>query len=523
MDVAKDILAMYFRISKEDLDLSAGSESNSITNQRLLIRDYYHAHSDLHKYEPVEFVDDGFSGTSFARPQFEAMLQSIRAGEIGCVIVKDLSRFGRNYLEVGNYLDMILPLYGIRFISVTDNFDTEQFKGSTGGMDVALRNLINGLYSADLSKKVRSAMRTRNRRGEYGGASPLYGYQLDPQNRKHLIVDENVRHVVEMIFEDCLSGMTQRQIARKLNTLGIPSPLEYKRPSGQVYNGRTTEEKSVWIQAVIKRILNDERYTGKMVSYTRVAERIGSNRTVPVPREDWIIVPNTHEAIIPEEVFQQVQLALSSRRRGGNNSVGSYKRSSIFVCGYCGRRLQRRSGMSDNHLRCPKADTVLDAPCKNVNFSVSSLEAAVLEPLRMICQIRTPSTVSIGSDSDVSLERIRNDRKRASDAIARIAARKTDLYEKYRSGKITKDGYIRIQIEEAEKRKESEAILSRCDKEEQRIVAEKAMQKAGDCGPDRFKTYDANTICEFVSEVRVFDENRIQLHLTFGDWCHSEI
>lgn len=166
-------LAFYIRLSAEDADLksSGKAESNSVTNQRKLLRDYYEQHTELCEYEVVEFCDDGYTGTNFDRPQFMLMMEQIRRREIQAIMVKDLSRFGRDYLEVGAYLELILPLFGTRFISANDNFDSDNFIGTTGGLELALRNLINGLYSRDLSVKVRSANKTRSRRGEYWGGA----------------------------------------------------------------------------------------------------------------------------------------------------------------------------------------------------------------------------------------------------------------------------------------------------------------------------------------------------------------
>ena len=196
-------LAMYIRLSVEDGDLRASqekSESNSVTNQRKILQSYRDQHSDLRSYRVVEFCDDGYSGTSFERPNFKKMMEMVRHGEIQCILVKDLSRFGREYLEVGAYLELILPLFGTRFVSVGDAFDSNDYIGTTGGMELALRNLVNGMYSKDLSLKIRSAVKTRNRRGMYWGGQAFYGYRLDPADKHKLLVDEAVRATIERIF-----------------------------------------------------------------------------------------------------------------------------------------------------------------------------------------------------------------------------------------------------------------------------------------------------------------------------------
>ena len=200
----KKKMAMYIRLSMEDEDIRASdskTESNSVGNQRKLLLDYYHSHPQIQNYEIIEFCDDGYSGTNFKRPRFMDMMELVRQREIHCIMVKDLSRFGREYLEVGAYLELILPLFGTRFISVNDGFDSSDYVGTTGGLELALRNLINGLYSKDLSIKVRSAIKTRNRRGQYWGGGAFYGYLTDPKDKHKLIVDEDTRSVVEDIFE----------------------------------------------------------------------------------------------------------------------------------------------------------------------------------------------------------------------------------------------------------------------------------------------------------------------------------
>ena len=251
------MLAFYIRLSAEDADLKSSekAESNSVTNQRKLLRDYYEQHTELCEYEVVEFCDDGYTGTNFDRPQFMLMMEQIRRREIQAIIVKDLSRFGRDYLEVGAYLELILPLFGTRFISENDNFDSDNFIVTTGGLELALRNLINGLYSRDLSVKVRSANKTRSRRGEYRGGSAFYGYRLDPKDKHHLLVDQETAPVVVRIFEECIAGKTAAQIARALNDDDIPSPASYKEKNGEFYNGRILEEKQIWVACTVLRII----------------------------------------------------------------------------------------------------------------------------------------------------------------------------------------------------------------------------------------------------------------------------
>ena len=330
-DIPDKVLAFYIRLSSEDRDLKTNAlknESNSVFNQRRLLQDYYDTHESLHGYEVIVFCDDGVTGTHFDRPKFDELIEMARNQEIHCIMVKDLSRFGRNFLEMGNYLELILPLYGVRFISINDAFDSDDYLGVTGGLELALRNLINNMYSRDLSTKVRSAFRTRNLRGEYWGGNGFYGYQVHPHNKKSLIVDEQVRDIIVMIFESCVAGMTTSEVAQMLNDMGIPSPLEHKRRNGGFYNGVVKEETGIWLKGAVRKILTDERYTGKMITNTRETEEVGKPKMRSLPRDQWIIVPGTHEAIISEELFRAAQNALQGRIRNVNKNTAGNENSS---------------------------------------------------------------------------------------------------------------------------------------------------------------------------------------------------
>lgn len=187
------------------------------------------------------------------RPNFKKMMEMVRHGEIQCILVKDLSRFGREYLEVGAYLELVLPLFGTRFVSVGDAFDSNDYIGTTGGMELALRNLVNGMYSKDLLLKIRSAVKTRNRRGMYWGGQAFYGYRLDPADKHKLLVDEAVRSTIERIFAWCIAGKSTMEIAKRLNALKIPSPAAHKRQNGEHYNGRVLEKETLWLGGTVEK------------------------------------------------------------------------------------------------------------------------------------------------------------------------------------------------------------------------------------------------------------------------------
>lgn len=515
-------LAMYIRLSVEDGDLRTSpdkSESNSITNQRKILQSYREQHSDLRSYHIVEFCDDGYSGISFERPNFKRMMELVRHGEIHCILVKDLSRFGREYLEVGAYLELILPLFGTRFVSVGDAFDSDDYIGTTGGMELALRNLVNGMYSKDLSLKIRSAVRTRNRRGLYWGGQAFYGYRLDPADKHKLLVDEAVRTTVERIFEWCIAGMSTMEIAKRLNALKIPSPAAHKRQNGERYNGRILENEALWIGGTVRKILNDERYTGKMISGTRETVGIRSNKMKSIPKEDWIVVEGTHEAIISPEIYQQAISALKSRIRTINNNTAGNRSQNLFICGYCGRRLQRSHG-KQVHLFCMRARFEHSPGCESLYEDVDTLQANALRVVKMHAELLLSKSDYIRKLDSSRREQIKSQLSIAETTLGRINSTKGLLYEEYRAGKYTKDRfkaiqqanqaeYERLQVQTKELRKELE------DWNKQYDAACNTTQSVRDIMA--LSEYRPEVIARLVNQIRIFENGRLEIELHNAD------
>ena len=216
--------ATYLRLSRSDGDQQ---ESNSIKNQRALLNDYMGKHPELHKFD--EYVDDGYSGTNFERPDFKRMMQDIEKRNVNCIIVKDLSRFGRNYIETGRYLERIFPFMGVRFIAINDHYDSAEENDDKGRILIPFNNLINDTYCRDISLRVRSHLDVKRKEGQFIGSFAGYGYRKDPKDKNHLIIDEYAAGIVQEIFKQKLNGMSSQRIASHLNELGVLPPNEYKR------------------------------------------------------------------------------------------------------------------------------------------------------------------------------------------------------------------------------------------------------------------------------------------------------
>ena len=517
-DMPDKVLAFYIRLSSEDRDLKTNAlknESNSVFNQRRLLQDYYDTHESLHGYKVIVFCDDGVTGTHFDRPKFDELIEMARNQEIHCIMVKDLSRFGRNFLEMGNYLELILPLYGVRFISINDAFDSDDYLGVTGGLELALRNLINNMYSRDLSTKVRSAFRTRNLRGEYWGGNGFYGYQVHPHNKKRLIVDEQVRDIIVMIFESCVAGMTTSEIAQMLNDMGIPSPLEHKRRNGGFYNGVVKEETGIWLKGAVRKILTDERYTGKMITNTRETEEVGKPKMRSLPRDQWVIVPGTHEAIISEELFRTAQNALQGRIRNVNKNTAGNRANNLFVCGCCGRKL-RKNPAKEPHLVCPKNDSIKGAECAGLFVNQTQIEQAVLQMLREQSRSFLEQHCLMQACIDKKLSSIQTELDANTNMTRRLQSRKAELYEQYRAGRISREKFADIQKTDSEKL----ARLSSRAEEIKRLLVEHYESRgnlaAGKRTADQIillKDYDPEIIRNFVERVRVYPSGEIEIDM----------
>jgi DNA invertase Pin-like site-specific DNA recombinase len=310
------ITALYLRVSDEDENLSEFCESESISGQRLLLQDFVSRHRELSCGSIIELVDDGFSGTNFDRPGIKKLLEMAKSHQINCIIVKDFSRFGRNYLEVGNYLEQIFPFLGIRFLSVNDHFDSFENMGAAGAIEVGFKNIIHEAYSKDLSEKIKSVRHLKAKQGKFVTAFAPYGYRKAESSKNQLVIDEECAAVVRRIFALSLNGMGSTAIARLLNKEGVPSPLMVRTQRTEKFYCNGCKEPNHWTAGTVSRILSDQRYTGDAVYGKIVPEETGSRKGVRIPQENWIIVSDAHPGIIERKNFMKVQSKKKKYCRG---------------------------------------------------------------------------------------------------------------------------------------------------------------------------------------------------------------
>lgn len=328
----------YVRLSREDGDKE---ESNSVTGQKDLIRDFLRHHPELH--ECGMKVDDGYTGSNFDRPGFQEMLADVKAGKFNCIVVKDLSRFGRSYLDAGEYLEHIFPFLGVRFIAINDNYDSLHREGSDD-LIIPFKNLINEAYCRDTSIKIRSQLEIKRQRGDFIGPFATFGYKKDPADHHKLIIDEYAANVVRDMFNWKLAGISSCDIADRLTQTGIPTPMDYKRSQGmQFKTSFRVKAESVWSANMVLRILKNPIYIGTLEQGRVTTPSYKIKRLVHKPREEWAVVEGCHDPIIESDTFEVVQrvLALDTRTTPGREGVELF--SGLVYCGECGGAMIRNT------------------------------------------------------------------------------------------------------------------------------------------------------------------------------------
>lgn len=428
---------LYIRLSREDGDKA---ESESVYSQKAILERYVSEHPELKLYDT--YIDDGWSGTDFDRPAFRRMLSDITSKNLNCVIVKDLSRFGRNYVEAGKYLEHVFPLFKIRFISVNDSIDSTENPQSVNNVIVPFKNIINDEYCRDISLKVRSALDIRRRQGKFIGAFAAYGYKKDEADHNKLVIDERAAQTVRLIFSRFLEGYSIIGIARELNDRGIPNPSEYrKRGCGS----------GLWTDSTVRRILTNELYIGNLVQKKNEMLSYKIHVSKQVERERRIKVSGTHEAIVSEEDFVKVQSLLKRDTRTSPNKRKLSLFAGFIKCADCGRAMQKRAVKQKNRVYgyyvCSSYKKLHE--CSKHAVRVDILEKAVLAFLNKYINMAVDFDRVI---SKMTAEERRNGSKRRLCDELELRNREyfknqkilTELYPDYKSGLLGKEQYLSL-------------------------------------------------------------------------------
>ena len=441
--------ALYIRLSREDGDRE---ESDSIISQRELLTEFTETQADMST--PKLYTDDGFTGTDFNRPEFRRMVDDLRAGTVNCVIVKDLSRFGRNYVGVGEYLEQVFPLLNVRFISVNDHVDSFLDPRSVNNLVVPFKNIINDEYCRDISNKVRSSLDLKRRQGKFIGSFASYGYRKDPDDHGHLLIDEQAAAVVRDIFDWFVGGMSVLSIAKQLNAMGIPNPSAYKRQQGMNYQHPASDKlDGLWPDSSVRRILRNRLYTGTMVQGKNRIKSYKLHVSEAVPEDEWITVEATHEAIIPRELFERAQSLFERDTRTAPTKKEVYLFSGFLRCADCGKAMNRKlisqPYRNYHYYICSTFKKQHSGACTKHTIRSDRLEQAVLEALRHQIALAVEmdelvTEINRSSTRSCNVKRLLDERVQLETECGRIEQIKLSLYPDWKAGDISREEYHQL-------------------------------------------------------------------------------
>lgn len=445
--------AIYLRLSLED---NQKKDADSLANQQALLMKYVEARPFL---ELVGiYTDNGCTGTDFDRPQFKQMMEDARSGKINCIVVKDLSRLGRNYVEAGDYLEKIFPFLGVRFIAVNDNYDSSNIN-SSDQLVASLKNLVNDAYAKDLSRKISTAMQEKRRRGDFVGAYEPYGYRRDPDNTSKLIIDPDIAPIVQEIFELRATGIGIEKLCRVLNEKGYPSPGRLRFERGIITHNNRKGSELPWNRHVLTDLLRNVVYIGNLAQ-----GRVGVSLYQGIPyhqkdKSEWDVVTGTHEPIISMELWDQVQVLNTKRSNEAKASFGKYanlpKRQnpygSLLRCADCGRvikqvRSYRKTGNKDYYTyKCPQYIELGAQACTFRRLTAEALDQAVLETIRrqmdvflemqtLLRQLMADNSTANEPDAQCK-QQIRAELEQKRNVSA-------SLYADYKDGTVSQEEYV---------------------------------------------------------------------------------
>lgn len=534
---SKFFVAMYLRLSRDDAvkteceegkgrDGGSKAESNSIGSQRGLIRAFLNEQPDMELYD--SYVDDGFSGSNYDRPEFKRMMEDIEAGRVNCVVVKDLSRFGRDYIETGRYLEKIFPALGVRFIALTDHYDSKSADAGESQIVLPVKNFINDSYCRDISIKVRSQLAVKRKAGECLASFAVYGYRKSPENKNKLVIDEYAAEVVRSIFYWKIEGMAISAIANRLNEMHILSPREYKRFTGLNYRGGFRGNTgSQWSSVAVKRILTNEVYLGHLLQGKTEKINYKIKRSVKKPKEEWVRVENVHEPIISQSDFKVVQNLLKTDGRISPESKKVSPFMGLLFCGDCREPMVRR------RVRYKESDKLYYI-CSTKNRGEG-------------CSRHSIEEKTLNSLVEVAVRRYANDFLEQQRLFERVKEKQADmeavagcqkelihlkqecdkyyglcagLYADLGKGIITKEEFERLNVEFQRKAQEYGKAYEKREKLvgqmlQNGAVCDQKLEEFRNCV--RLAEIDRHTLTNLVKRIYVYENKRIEIEFYFQD------
>ena len=513
---------IYARLSRDDGDKL---ESDSIINQKALIRDFLSKHPEIHAVS--EKTDDGYSGVNFDRPAFQEMMEDIRSGKINCVVVKDLSRFGRNYIEAGNYIERVFPFLGVRFIAINDNYDSLD-RNQSDSLIIPFKNLINDAYCKDISVKIRSQLEIKRKKGQFIGAFAAYGYLKDEEDHNKLVVDTYASEIVRAIFKWKIQGVSQGRIANKLNMQGVLCPMEYKLSLGmKVQTNFRVHKKALWSSKTVTRILTNEIYTGVLIQGKVGTPNYKIKKIMPRDEADWIRVDGVIPVIIDRDMFDSVQMILAKDIRIAPEEDVVYPLSGFVKCADCGQNMVRKSynagGKSYSYFICSTRKA--GKGCSTHSISEEKLMDVVLQmvskQIDSVCEMEKMLDI-VDSLPEKQANVFNYDAQvvKLKEEIERNKSFKLRLYENLQEGLIGQDEYFLFKKSYAAKIAEAEAAIMAIEDEREQAVSRNRDSLSW---METFKKYrnitsvNRSMVVDLIRQVNVFEGGRAEVVFRHAD------
>ena len=514
------INAYYLRLSLEDGDVAEGSaaESLSIASQRMCITQYI-AENSLPGDNFIEFADDGYSGTNMERPAVQRLLELVREGRVKTIIVRDLSRFARNYLQAGHYLEFIFPMYEVRFISINDHYDSEIYGENPVGLDLAIKNLLNEMYSRDISRKIKSTIDLKKRKGEYVYGTAPYGYKKGSE-RNTIVPDEEAAVTVRRIFRLASEQVSVSEIARILNKEKIPTPsahlVRYRSSKYKVY--------PYWSWDSVKNILVNRIYTGDTEIFKSHVVKVGSSHTKQIPPPEREIAESTHEALISHELYENAQKTIKSHKKKAHTAEINPLTSKL-ICGCCDSKLSK--GKPQNKTwACTKARYTDETDCRFVKINEEEITGIILRAIQKECALADLSWSEqrqIYTQSKQEKQRLSEKLKIGEKALAKLEKEKEELLIMAVERKIAQDSYQKQKEEMRQKTAslnaeiaELQRQINELQKQDQEFEAKnKSAEKLG--ALQNIDKLTPEIMQKLVKKVTVYPDKRIEIAWNFAD------
>lgn len=508
------LVALYVRISSADEDREQKGESNSVGNQKLLLHQYLDKHKDLAHNPRFEAVDDGYSGTNDNRPMLQKILAMAEMGELSTIIVKDNSRFFRNYFESAKHLDINFPLWNVRFISVLDNYDSDDYKGVTADFHQAMGNIVNSYYPKMISQSTITAQTNLMKQGKFIGSQAPYGYKKHPTERHKLAIDEEVVDVVRKIFVMAINGSTLTEIAITLNDAKVETPWQYfkrKFPDNKRFSA--TSQDTLWGLTTLHRIIARYTYTGAMVSRQRKSTYVGSRKTIPC---EPIIVEGMHEAIVCIEDFHLAQAILHKSATKSKPKTRIFPLKSLVRCGNCRRMAQRgiRKNTPSTYY-CNKNSIISQSSCPTeVIITEDKLEKLVLEAIQERCAVATPEiAIEPYLSSDKAMDgTLSKEIKQIQIKIKNIQYQKRRDYEQYTENLLSREEFLELKLIKDESIAQLENEILEKEKQRTSILPSKSKAEHDDLPLSSVaETLTVELAQKYIKAVYIFESGRIDI------------